>query len=96
MSALLKDYLDKKVMLVNVDGDTYYGEMKGFDHAGNMILLKDNKLCIIRSSEVVLCGLIDDIPEEKELAKLQKFPACKNKLLLKEEIDIWSERWANR
>ncbi|CDO94812.1 unnamed protein product [Kluyveromyces dobzhanskii CBS 2104] len=93
MSALLKEYLNGNVMLVNVDGETLYGEMKGFDHSGNIILLKDKTLSVIRSSEVVLCGLVDKIPDQKQLEKVEMLPACKNKLGLKEETEIWSKRW---
>lgn len=94
MSSLLKDYLDQQVLIVTVDGESKYGTLKGFDKYGNLILLEPKTISIIRSSEVVLCGIVDELPDEESRKLISDLPCCKNKKSIEEEVEIWKRRWS--
>lgn len=90
----MKDYLEQTVMVVTVEGETRYGTLKGYDKQGNLILIERGSISIIRGSEVVLCGLVEKIPSDEEIGKIQKLPRCKNKMSIQEETQVWSKRWS--
>ncbi|CCF58352.1 hypothetical protein KAFR_0E01990 [Kazachstania africana CBS 2517] len=71
MSPLLKEYLNKKVVIVTTEGQCVIGTLEGFDKSTNLLLSSvyerfakpediTSQVQILRGSEVVLCGLYDD------------------------------------
>ncbi|KAG0685571.1 hypothetical protein C6P41_004191 [Kluyveromyces marxianus] len=95
MSSLLKEYLDQRVMVVTVDGETHYGELTGFDKQGNLVILDDKKnILVIRSSEVVLCGQVEVGQQLPNTSDAVRLPRCKAKLSVQQEVEIWAKRWA--
>ncbi len=78
--ALLKDFVEKKVMLIMFDGRTVVGTLRGFDQTCNLVLEKAMErvfaarappkeialgLFLVRGENVACVGLVDD---EKDAA----------------------------
>lgn len=91
MSPILKDYLQKKVVLVTTEGEVMQVVLEGYDKYTNLVVIEQGKVRILRGSEVVLCGLLEeDIPD---LGDVQ----CKNtKNKIEDEHLIWAKVWEQR
>nr|4M78_A Chain A, U6 snRNA-associated Sm-like protein LSm8 [Saccharomyces cerevisiae S288C]4M78_H Chain H, U6 snRNA-associated Sm-like protein LSm8 [Saccharomyces cerevisiae S288C]4M7A_A Chain A, U6 snRNA-associated Sm-like protein LSm8 [Saccharomyces cerevisiae S288C]4M7A_H Chain H, U6 snRNA-associated Sm-like protein LSm8 [Saccharomyces cerevisiae S288C]4M7D_A Chain A, U6 snRNA-associated Sm-like protein LSm8 [Saccharomyces cerevisiae S288C]4M7D_H Chain H, U6 snRNA-associated Sm-like protein LSm8 len=68
MSATLKDYLNKRVVIILVDGESLIASLNGFDKNTNLFLTNVfnriskefiSKAQLLRGSEIALVGLID-------------------------------------
>lgn len=85
MSPLLKEYLNKKVIIITTDGHSIVGTLEGFDKSTNLFLsqvtnnyestLKDSTNGIIpiqicRGSEIVCCGVVSMGEEEESEGNL--------------------------
>ncbi|CCD23968.1 U4/U6-U5 snRNP complex subunit LSM8 NDAI_0C03080 [Naumovozyma dairenensis CBS 421] len=91
MSPLLKDYLNKKIVIITVEGSCYLAMLEGYDKYTNLIVSDvrnrfDDKLIsqfqMLRGSEIVTCGLIEE--ETKETDEKEEF----NKEATKDEQDV--------
>ncbi|SMN20776.1 similar to Saccharomyces cerevisiae YJR022W LSM8 Lsm (Like Sm) protein [Maudiozyma saulgeensis] len=79
MSPLLKEYLNKKVVLVTTSGECFIATLEGFDKSTNLVVSNltnrfiddDNTesnilshVQLMRGSEIVACGLYEPTDQE--------------------------------
>ncbi|QLG71024.1 hypothetical protein HG535_0B00620 [Zygotorulaspora mrakii] len=100
MSPLLKDYLNRRIIVVKTDGEAFYATLEGFDKNTNLLLfnsrnLNDEPICmaqVLRGSEIVLCGLVeDDSNLTLKLNSASNIKDTRNKVT--NEYLIWEAVW---
>lgn len=111
MSPLLKEYLNKQIVLITTNGESYIGTLEGFDKSTNLIMsnvtlrFQSNRSDIVssvqllRGSEVVACGLYDPSEEEIELERkryLMNLPIHDTRNKIINEHIIWKKVYENK
>lgn len=110
MSPLLKEYLNKKVVIITVEGQCFTANLEGFDKNTNLMLsnVRDRfnhelitSVQLLRGSEVVVCGLLEEIEEGKKdvedsgvIIPMVKLKDTKNRIL--NEHLIWEQVWKQK
>ena len=102
MSATLKDYLNKRVVIIKVDGECLIASLNGFDKNTNLFItnvfnrISKEFICkaqLLRGSEIALVGLID-AENDDSLAPIdeKKVPMLKDtKNKIENEHVIWEK-----
>lgn len=111
MSPLLKEYLNKRIVLITTNGESFVGTLEGFDKSTNLIVsnltlrFQSNRSDIIssvqllRGSEIVACGLYDPNESDIELEKqrsMKDFPIHDTKNKIMNEHIIWKKVYENK
>ncbi|CAI4548212.1 AMM_1a_G0029420.mRNA.1.CDS.1 [Saccharomyces cerevisiae] len=107
MSATLKDYLNKRVVIIKVDGECLIASLNGFDKNTNLFItnvfnrISKEFICkaqLLRGSEIALVGLID-AENDDSLAPIdeKKVPMLKDtKNKIENEHVIWEKVYESK
>ena len=107
MSPTLKEYLNKRVVIIKVDGECLIANLNGFDKNTNLFITdvfnRINKefICkaqLLRGSEIALVGLIDTESDDS-LAPIdeEKVPMLKDtKNRIENEHVIWEKVYESK
>lgn len=102
MSPLLKDYLNKRIVIVTTEGQCIVATLEGFDKNTNLVLIDVHeryqetpviKIQLLRGSEVVACGLLDDTYEEKADLTVEAGHLKDTRNRIKDEYLVWEKVW---
>lgn len=103
MSPLLKDYLNKRIVIVTTEGETFVATLEGYDKNTNLVLSKvcsrfSNELItsvqLLRGSEIVVCGLLEEEDGDQDKRKIDVVPKLKDtKNKIEDEYLIWESVW---
>ncbi|EDO17926.1 hypothetical protein Kpol_1010p42 [Vanderwaltozyma polyspora DSM 70294] len=102
MSPLLKDYLNKKIVIITTEGRCLLATLEGFDKNTNLVLSQVHDrfgssgvvqaVQLLRGSEVVSCGLLDDgYDEADDLSNESVTPLKDTKNRIEDEYAIWEK-----
>ncbi|CAI4044232.1 hypothetical protein N7582_003174 [Saccharomyces uvarum] len=107
MSPILKEYLNKRVVIIRTDGQCLIASLDGFDKNTNLFIsnvfhrINKEFVCkaqILRGSEIALIGLLD-IENDDGLASIDeaKIPMIKDtKNIIENEHIIWEKVYESK
>ncbi|KAL3230646.1 U6 snRNA-associated Sm-like protein LSm8 [Nakaseomyces bracarensis] len=90
MSPLLKEYLNQRVVLVTTEGEVLEVLLEGYDKYTNLVVIDGGKVRLLRGSEVVLCGLLNEDIDTSNV----RYKDTKNKV--EDEHLVWARVWEQR
>ncbi|CCE61101.1 hypothetical protein TPHA_0A00160 [Tetrapisispora phaffii CBS 4417] len=121
MSPLLKDYLNRRITIVTTEGRCIIAKLEGYDKNTNLVLSSvvdyfasaaDDKgisIQMLRGSEVVICGLLEDDLEnndneeeavhenkKRKIEEVEAVPIKDTKNIIKDEHLIWEKVWEEK
>ncbi|CEP62679.1 U4/U6-U5 snRNP complex subunit LSM8 LALA0_S06e01178g [Lachancea lanzarotensis] len=103
MSPLLKDFLNKRVVVVTTEGQCVCATLEGFDNSTNLLIsqVKDRvsgenlaSSYVLRGNQIVCCGLLED--SEKELAFQGAKSLKDTRNYVPDEHVVWQQVWAQK
>ncbi|QID80479.1 U4/U6-U5 snRNP complex subunit lsm8 [Saccharomyces pastorianus] len=107
MSPILKEYLNKRVVIIKTDGQCLIASLDGFDKNTNLFIsnvfnrINKEFVCkaqILRGSEIALIGLLD-IEDDDSLAPIDeaKIPMIKDtKNIIENEHIVWEKVYESK
>lgn len=104
MSPLLKDFLNQRIVAVTTEGQCLVAMLQGFDKNTNLLLSDVHErftgkavspAYILRGSEVVFCGLLEESAEEK-FGDSVPSPLRDTKNRVPNEHLIWRKVWESK
>ncbi|SCU91383.1 LADA_0F09626g1_1 [Lachancea dasiensis] len=107
MSPLLKDFLNKRIVVVTTEGQCVCATLEGFDKSTNLLLseaqdrISGSHLAssyMVRGSQIVCCGLLEDgaaaLGSEETGAGVTALKDTRN--IVEDEHLVWKRVWASR
>ncbi|SCU79169.1 LAFA_0B01222g1_1 [Lachancea sp. 'fantastica'] len=104
MSPLLKEFLNKRVVVVTTEGQCVCATLEGFDNSTNLLIsqVKDRvsgeKIAssyVLRGSQIVCCGLLENSADSDiELASQGVESLKDTRNYVPNEHVVWQKVWA--
>lgn len=88
MSPLLKQYLNKDIVVVTTAGEVMHVVLDGYDKYTNLVVKEGDKIRLLRGSEIVVCGLLEDAKALEGLP-MDSHVYKDTKNVIKDEYLIW-------
>ncbi|SCU82502.1 LAME_0C01464g1_1 [Lachancea meyersii CBS 8951] len=106
MSPLLKDFLNKRIVVITTEGQCVCATLEGFDNSTNLLIsqvknrVSGEKIAssyVLRGNQVVCCGLLEDSANpELDLASLGVAPLKDTRNYVPNEHVVWQHVWAKK
>ncbi|SCU97484.1 LANO_0E16138g1_1 [Lachancea nothofagi CBS 11611] len=106
MSPLLKDFLNKRIVVVTTEGQCVCATLEGFDKSTNLLVseVRDRvsgahiaTSYMMRGNQIVCCGLLDETDGSDTALVGPEAPTLKDtKNVVHDEHLIWQRVWASK
>ncbi|AET41208.1 U4/U6-U5 snRNP complex subunit LSM8 Ecym_7382 [Eremothecium cymbalariae DBVPG len=102
MSPLLKDFLNRQIVVITTEGDCFTATLEGYDKTTNLLLsnvkerLTGSKVAgsyLLQGSQIVCCGPLEGSEEigQEHLREMVQLKNTKN--MVEMEHIVWSKVW---